>query len=37
MRFNLVRIRENTEQIALYGGEREEALGAHESLRRDLP
>ena len=28
MRFNLVRIRENTEQIALYGGEREEALGA---------
>ena len=27
MRFNLVRIRENTEQIALYGGEREESSG----------
>lgn len=27
MRFNLVRIRENTEQIALYGGEQEEASG----------
>jgi vitamin B12/bleomycin/antimicrobial peptide transport system ATP-binding/permease protein len=27
MRFNLVRIRENREQIALYGGEREEASG----------
>lgn len=27
MRFNLVRIRENTEQIALYGGERVEASG----------
>lgn len=27
MRFNLVRIRENTEQIALYGGERDEISG----------
>ena len=27
MRFNLVRVRENTEQIALYGGEQEEASG----------
>lgn len=26
-RFNLIRVRENTEQIALYGGEREEELG----------
>ncbi|MCU4160235.1 ABC transporter ATP-binding protein/permease [Acidiphilium sp. AL] len=26
-RFNLMRVRENTEQIALYGGEAEEALG----------
>lgn len=27
LRFNLVRIRENTEQIALYGGERQETSG----------
>ena len=33
MRFNLVRIRENTEQIALYGGEPEEVAGV---MRRFL-
>lgn len=32
-RFSLVRLRENTEAVALYGGERQEAAGLHQRFR----